>query len=53
MKRALTSRTSARGFIVVAVLWMLAALSALALIYMTYVTNTAVVVAGSADRIQT
>jgi general secretion pathway protein K len=53
MKRALTSRTGARGFIVVAVLWMLAALSTLALIYMTYVTNTAVVVAGSADRIQT
>jgi general secretion pathway protein K len=41
-----------RGFIVVAVLWILAALSALVLIYLTYVTNTAVVVAGSADRIQ-
>src|SRR5260370_28856827 len=44
---------NARGFIVVAVLWILAALSALVLIYLTYVTNTAVVVAGSADRIQT
>ena len=53
MQRALTSRTGARGFIVVAVLWILAALSALVLIYLTYVTNTAVVVAGSADRIQT
>ena len=43
---------TARGFIVIAVLWILAALSALVLIYLTYVTNTAVVVAGSADRIQ-
>jgi general secretion pathway protein K len=43
---------NARGFIVVAVLWILAALSALVLIYLTYVTNTAVVVAGSTDRIQ-
>jgi general secretion pathway protein K len=42
-----------RGFIVIAVLWILAALSALVLIYLTYVTNTAVVVAGSTDRIQT
>jgi general secretion pathway protein K len=42
-----------RGFIVVAVLWILAALSALVLIYLTYVTNTAVVVAGTADRVQT
>jgi hypothetical protein len=41
---------NARGFIVVAVLWMLAALSALVLIYLTYVTNTALVVAGSTDR---
>ncbi|HEV7879918.1 type II secretory protein PulK [Bradyrhizobium sp.] len=44
-------RTS-RGFIVVAVLWILAALSALVLIYLTFVTNTAVVVAASTDRIQ-
>ena len=43
---------TARGFIVIAVLWILAALSALVLIYLTYVTNTAVVVAGSADRIK-
>jgi general secretion pathway protein K len=43
----------ARGFIVIAVLWILAALSALVLIYLTYVTNTAIVVAGSTDRIQT
>jgi general secretion pathway protein K len=53
MQPGLTSRTHARGFIVVAVLWILAALSALVLIYLTYVTNTAVVVAGSADRLQT
>ena len=45
-------RQNARGFIVVAVLWILAALSALVLIYLTYVTNTAVVVAVSADRVQ-
>jgi general secretion pathway protein K len=43
---------NARGFIVVAVLWILAALSALVLIYLIYVTNTAVVVAGSSDRVQ-
>src|SRR5450756_2930848 len=45
-------RPNTRGFIVVAVLWILAALSALVLIYLTYVTNTAVVVAGSTDRVQ-
>ena len=45
-------RDNARGFIVVAVLWILAALSALVLIYLTYVTNTAVVVAASTDRVQ-
>ena len=45
-------RQNARGFIVVAVLWILAALSALVLIYLTYVTNTAVVVTGSTDRVQ-
>jgi general secretion pathway protein K len=45
-------RGHTRGFIVVAVLWILAALSALVLIYLTYVTNTAVVVAGSTDRVQ-
>jgi general secretion pathway protein K len=43
---------AARGFIVIAVLWILAALSALVLIYLTYVTNTAVIVAGTTDRIQ-
>ena len=46
------TQRNARGFIVVAVLWMLAALSGLVLIYLTYVTNTAMVVAGSADRVQ-
>src|ERR1700710_3143395 len=45
-------RQNTRGFIVIAVLWILAALSALVLIYLTYVTNTAVVVAGSTDRVQ-
>jgi general secretion pathway protein K len=45
-------RWDRRGFIVVAVLWILAALSALVLIYLTYVTNTAVVVAVSTDRVQ-
>src|SRR3954468_6295947 len=44
---------NARGFIVVAVLWILAALSALVLIYLTFVTNTAVVVAASSERVQT
>jgi general secretion pathway protein K len=43
---------SERGFIVIAVLWILAALAALVLVYLTYVTNTAVVVAASTDRIQ-
>lgn len=43
---------NARGFIVVAVLWILAALSALVLIYLTFVTNTAVVVAASTNRVQ-
>jgi general secretion pathway protein K len=52
MQLGLTSRIGARGFIVVAVLWILAALSALVLIYLTYVTNTAVAVAGSTARVQ-
>src|SRR3979490_1322469 len=50
--RSRGNQRSARGFIVVAVLWILAALSALVLIYLTYVTNTAVVVAVSTDRVQ-
>jgi general secretion pathway protein K len=45
-------RPGDRGFIVVAVLWILAALSALVLIYLTFVTNTAVVVAASTERVQ-
>jgi general secretion pathway protein K len=52
MQLGLTSRTGAHGFIVVAVLWILAALSALVLVYLTYVTNTAVAVAGGAARVQ-
>ena len=51
--RSSGEQQNTRGFIVVAVLWILAALSALVLIYLTYVTNTAVVVAGSTDRVQT
>src|SRR5206468_1445905 len=43
---------NARGFIVVAVLWILAALSALVLIYLSFVINTAVVVGASAGRVQ-
>jgi general secretion pathway protein K len=43
---------NARGFIVVAVLWILAALSALVLIYLSFVVNTAVVVGASAGRVQ-
>jgi len=43
---------TARGFIVIAVLWILAALSALVLIYLSFVTNTAVVVAASTERVQ-
>jgi general secretion pathway protein K len=51
----ITSRDkkNSRGFIVVAVLWILAALSALVLIYLNYVTSTAVVVATGTDRVQT
>src|SRR4051794_19532751 len=41
-----------RGFIVVTVLWILAALSALVLIYLTFVTNTAVIVAASTERVR-
>jgi general secretion pathway protein K len=52
MRCSLTLRAGERGFIAIAVLWILAALSALVLIYLTYVTNAAVVVAGSADRVQ-
>ncbi len=48
-----TAGSGSRGFIVVAVLWILAALAALVLVYLVYVTNTAVVVAGSTDRVQT
>src|SRR5262249_14905196 len=42
VKHAISATEDARGFIVVAVLWMLAALAALVLIYLTYVINTAV-----------
>jgi general secretion pathway protein K len=52
MGRSAAASDNARGFIVVAGLWILAALAALVLIYLTYVTNTAVVVATGADRVQ-
>jgi general secretion pathway protein K len=52
MLRSRPNRRTARGFIVVAVLWILAALSALVLIYLSFVTNTAIVVAASTDRVQ-
>lgn len=51
--RRMTAKQGSGGFIVVAVLWMLAALAALVLIYLTYVTNTAVTVAGTTDRVHT
>lgn len=51
--RSASRSQNARGFIVIAVLWILAALSALVLIYLSYVTNTAVVVATSSERVQT
>ena len=44
MLRSSNGLRHSRGFIVVAVLWILAALSALVLIYLTFVTNTAVIV---------
>ena len=50
--RSLGCGRDTRGFIVVAVLWILAALSALVLIYLSFVTNTAVVVAASTDRVR-
>lgn len=51
-RRAALRPDGARGFIVVAVLWILAALSALVLIYLSYVTSSAAVVAVGADRVQ-
>lgn len=52
MRGFIAAEGNAPGFIVVAVLWILAALSALVLVYLTYVTNTAVVVAAGTDRVQ-
>src|SRR4051812_4216075 len=52
MPLAIVCDGRARGFIVVAVLWILAALSALVLINMSSVTNPAVVVAESNERTQ-
>ena len=41
-----------RGFIVLAVLWIVAALSGLVLIYLNFVTTTAIAVGGAGDRVQ-
>jgi general secretion pathway protein K len=41
-----------RGFIIVAVIWILAALAALVVIYSIFVTNTVAVIAGTADRVE-
>ena len=43
----------ADGFVIVAVLWILATLAALVLIYSVFVTNTAIGIARSGDRVQT
>lgn len=52
-RKVVDASRDSRGFIVVAVLWILAALAALVVIYLTYVTNTAIVVAGNTDHVQT
>ncbi len=45
-------RRAEGGFIIVAVLWILAAVAALVLIYSVFTTNTVISVAGSTDRVQ-
>jgi general secretion pathway protein K len=40
------------GFIIVAVMWILAALAALVVAYSIFVTNTVAVIAGTADRVE-
>jgi general secretion pathway protein K len=47
------SRGPQRGFIIVAVLWMLAALATLASIYSVYASNSAAASHGTDDRLQT
>ena len=44
--------SGSRGFIVLAVLWILAAMSGLVLIYLNFVAATAVTVGGTGDRVQ-
>jgi general secretion pathway protein K len=46
------AQATSKGFVLVAVLWILSALAALAAIYAIYVANTAVAVAGSDDAIE-
>jgi general secretion pathway protein K len=45
-------RDGERGFIIVAVMWILAALAALVVVYSVFVTNTVIVIAGTSDRVQ-
>lgn len=53
LKSRLRGARGADGFVIVAVLWILATLAALVLIYSVFVTNTAIGIAGSGDRVQT
>jgi general secretion pathway protein K len=48
----LPGKHSSDGFIVVAVLWILAAVAALVLVYASYVTNTAALGAEAVDRVR-
>lgn len=44
---------SERGFVIVAVLWILVALATLVMVYSIFVSNTAVALTGVTDRVQT
>ena len=50
-KRAQLAKSGSDGFIIVAVLWILAALATLVSVYAIYVTNSAIAVAASGDAI--
>lgn len=52
MESPATARNASDGFIVVAVLWILAALATLATVYAIYVANAAVAVAANDDAIE-
>jgi general secretion pathway protein K len=49
--RALRAKSGSDGFIIVAVLWILAALATLVSVYAIYVTNSAIAVAAGSDAI--